>query len=151
MQLAMAPWGQGRPEKSLLFCTCPAQQLVVQQYLLKKQRRKSLFVLSPAIPMATLFGGSALFYFFFSPLLPCLRCKREKRQCLAHTIWRIGTEASLAFACPASFHVWTAMKRNELKGSSLFPSLSPFILSPHLQKLQYIINASYICVHTLST
>lgn len=76
MQLAVALWGQGRPEKSLLFCTCLAQLLVVRQYLLKKQRRKSLFVLSPAIPMATLFGGSALFYFFLFSLLPCLRCKR---------------------------------------------------------------------------
>lgn len=35
----------------------------MQQYLLKKRRRKSLFALSPAIPVAVLFGGSVLFYF----------------------------------------------------------------------------------------
>lgn len=39
----------------------------MQQYLLKKQRRKSLFALSPSIPVAMLFGGSVLFYFSSSP------------------------------------------------------------------------------------
>ena len=56
-----------------------------------------------------------------------------------------GQDGSLANACPASFYVRTAMKRNGLKRSS--PSLSvsvsgslsySFILSPYLQPL---------CVH----
>lgn len=67
MLLAAALGGWEDQKKSLLFCPFPAQELIVQQYLLKKQRRKSLFALSPEIPVATLFGGSVLFYFFFFP------------------------------------------------------------------------------------
>ena len=124
----------------------------MQQYLLKKRRRKSLFVLSPAIPMATLFGGCALFYFFFSPS-PMPEMQEVKVTVLgAYDMENRhrGQDGSLAFACPASFHVWTVMKKNELKRSSLFLSLSlslflslslssslsySFILSPYLQKL----------------
>lgn len=49
----------------------------MQQYLLKKQRRKSLFALSPSIPVAMLFGGSVLFY-FFPPLFPVFELQEVK-------------------------------------------------------------------------
>ena len=70
-----------------------------------------------------------------------------------------GQDGSLANACPASFHVRTAMKRNGLKRSS--PSLSVSVsgsLSPILSfslpiynRFVYTINATYIRMHTLST
>lgn len=127
----------------------------MQQYLLKKRRRKSLFVLSPAIPMATLFGGSALFYFFFSPSpMPEMQeVKVTVPGAYDMENRHRGQDGSLVFACPASFHVWTAMKRNELKGRSLSSSLSPIpsFCLPIYKSFTYIINASYTCMHILST
>lgn len=50
----------------------------MQQYLLKKQRRKSLFALSPSIPVAMLFGGSVLFYFSPPPSFPVFELQGVK-------------------------------------------------------------------------
>lgn len=127
----------------------------MQQYLLKKQRRKSLFVLSPAIPMATLFGGSALFYFFFSPSPGAWDARGKAVKALAHTIWRIGTEASFTFACPASFHVWTADEeewaQRELSFPFSLPSFSPIYKSLiHYKCILYMCAyVKYINIHTL--
>lgn len=50
----------------------------MQQYLLKKRRRKSLFALSPAIPVAMLFGGSVLFLISPSSSFPMFELQEVK-------------------------------------------------------------------------
>lgn len=71
----------------------------MQQYLLKKQRRKSLFALSPAIPVAMLFGGSVLFLFSPSPMLELQEVNVEVPGTYDTENQHRGQDGRLAHAC----------------------------------------------------
>lgn len=61
MLLAVAVGGCGEQKRSLVRCNYPAQGLTERHYLLRNQRGKALLALSPAVPVASLFGESACF------------------------------------------------------------------------------------------
>lgn len=116
----------------------------MQQYLLKKQKRKSLFARSPAIPVAMLFGGSVLFYFSL-PLFPCLSCKRQQWQCLRiryeESAQRPGWERSVRL--PSSL---SCLDSDEGKWAQREPSVFPPSFSPGT-KAAYSIIPYYMCMH----